>query len=111
MLGIEIILKLLVKDKFIYLFIIGGVAKQISYIHWMDSVINIGAFVKVSIFTVHESCILCWALVSVLIFAGFIKRYIIFMLNMLKKLKTSLFEKKNVRLFGKKKLKQKAESI
>ena len=56
MLGIEIILKLLVKDKFIYF---GGVAKQISYIHWMDSVINIGAFVKVSIFTVHESCILC----------------------------------------------------
>ena len=33
------------------------------------------------------------------------------MLNMLKKLKTSLFEKKNVRLFGKKKLKQKAKSI
>ena len=59
MLGIEIILKLLVKDKFIYLFIIGGVAKQISYIHWMDSVINIGVFVKVSIFTVHDSCILC----------------------------------------------------
>ena len=60
MLGIEIILKLLVKDKFIYLFIyFGGVAKQISYIHWMDSVINIGVFVKVSIFTVHDSCILC----------------------------------------------------
>ena len=57
MLGIEIILELLIKDKFIYLLLMELQNKLVTYLHWMDSVLNIGVFVKVSIFTVHESCV------------------------------------------------------
>ena len=40
------------------IFIFGGVAKKKKIVHWMDSILYNGVFIKVSLFIVHESSIL-----------------------------------------------------
>ena len=80
----------------------------------MDSVLDIGFFFKVSIFIVHESSILHWNLVSVLVLIVFIKRNIAFsnfnVTCVKKKYLKLVYLKKKVRLLEKK-LRQKQKAL